>query len=249
MKRLLFFLLPGLQCFMAFAQMDTNLIHVNGRVYDPATSKPDLNNFMIVDMGTQHGFYGKADGSFSIDINKNDTLVIAVIGYDFVKFCFRDSVKKERYDILVRLKKKLVQLPEVRIIAPRDLEAIEKDIQKLGYNKNDYEISGIDALQSPITFLYEEFSRYERLRRHNAQIVNNEKRRNLLKELLSRYVADEIIELSNDEFEHFIDFCNVDETFLKTSSQYDFMVYIKRKFELFSSVNDYYRPERKIRQE
>jgi len=232
---------------IAAAQVDTNLIHINGRVYDPYTTKPDLNNFMIVDLQSQHGFYGKADGSFSIDMNRNDTLVVAVIGYEFIKYCFRDSVPKLRYDVLVRLKKKEVQLPEVRIIAPRDLEAIERDIQKLGYNKKDYEISGINALESPITFLYEEFSRYERLRRRNAQIVNNEKRRNLLKELLGRYVADEIINLNNDEFEHFIDFCNVNELFMKTASQYDFMVFIKRKFELYSAMNDYYRPNRRMR--
>jgi hypothetical protein len=243
---LLFFTTLSLICYSQ-TEPDTNLIHINGRVYDPATSKPDLNNFMIVDMETQHGFYGKADGSFSIDISRNDTLVIAVIGYDFVKYCFRDSVPKPRYDLLVRLKRKELQLPEVRIIAPRDLEAIERDIQKLGYNKHDYEISGINAIESPITFLYEEFSRYERLRRHNAEIINNDKRRNLLRELLSRYVADEIISLGNDEFEHFIDFCNVNETFMKSASQYDFMVYIKHKFELFETMNDYYRPDRKMR--
>ncbi|CAN5678762.1 hypothetical protein BH11BAC1_BH11BAC1_11560 [soil metagenome] len=247
MKRFLPFCILSFAFLSSYAQTDTNLIYINGRVYDPLTTKPDLNNFMIVDMETQHGFYGKADGSFSIDINKNDTLVIAVIGYDFVKYCFRDSVLKPRYDLLVRLKRKEVQLPEVHIIAPRDLEAIERDIQKLGYNKRDYEISGINALESPITFLYEEFSRFEQLRRRNAQIVNNEKRRNLLKELLSRYVADAIISLSNDEFEHFIDFCDVNESYMKTASQYDFMVYIKRKFDLFEAMNDYYRPGRKIR--
>jgi len=247
MKHLLLFCILHFAFLFSSAQTDTNLVHINGRVYDPATPKPDLNNFMIVDMETQHGFYGKADGSFSIDMNRNDTLVVAVIGYEFMKFAFRDSVPKPRYDLLVRLKRKQVQLPEVHVIAPRDLEAIERDIQKLGYNKRDYEISGINALESPITFLYEEFSRYEQLRRHNAQMVNNEKRRNLLKELLSRYVADDIISLSNDEFEHFIDFCDVTETFMKTSSQYDFMVYIKRKFELFEAMNDYYRPNRKFR--
>lgn len=247
MKIFLLTCIIAISYFSSPAQNDTNFVHINGRVYDPTTSIPDLNNFMIVDMETQHGFYGKADGSFSIDMNRNDTLVIAVIGYEFVKYCFRDSVQLPSYNLLVRLKKKELQLPEVRVIAPRDLEAIERDIQRLGYNKHDYEISGINALESPITFLYEEFSRYERLRRHNAQLVNNEKRRNLLKELLSRYVADDIITLSNDEFEHFIDFCNVSESFLKSSSQYDFMVYIKRKFELFEAMNDYYRPERKMR--
>ena len=247
MLRILAFSIINFTFLISFAQTDTNIIHINGRVYDPATSTPDLNNFMIVDMQTQHGFYGKADGTFSIDINRNDTLVIAVIGYEFMKYCFRDSVPKDRYDLLVRLKKKQVQLPEVRVIAPRDIEAIERDIQKLGYNKKDYEISGINALESPITFLYEEFSRFERLRRHNAQIVNNEKRRNLLKELLGRYVSDGIISLNNDEFEHFIDFCNVSESFMKTSTQYDFMVYIKRKFELFEAMSDYYRPRRNLK--
>lgn len=247
MRRFYALFLLNLVLGTASAQVDSNTVRVSGRVYDPLTTKPDLNNFMIVDMQSQHGFYGKADGTFSIDINRNDTLVVAVIGYEFIKFCFRDSVPKPEYNILVRLKRKEVQLPEVRIIAPRDLEAIERDIQKLGYNKKDYEISGINALESPITFLYEEFSRYERLRRRNAQIVNNEKRRNLLKELLSRYVADDIISLSNDEFEHFIDFCNVNESFMKTSSQYDFMVYIKRKFELYEAMNDYYRPNRRMR--
>ncbi len=247
MKRFLPFLLLTFSFLISHSQTDSNLVHINGRVYDAATPHPDLNNFMIVDMETQHGFYGKADGSFSIDINKNDTLVIAVIGYEFLKYCFRDSLPKPTYNLLVRLKRKEIQLPEVHIIAPRDLEAIERDIQKLGYNKHDYEITGINALESPITFLYEEFSRYEQLRRHNAQIVNNEKRRNLLKELLSRYVADDIIALSNDEFEHFIDFCNVSEEFMKTSSQYDFMVYIKHKYEMFETMNDYYRPQRKMR--
>lgn len=117
MRHLLPFCILNLAFSTSFAQTDSNLVHVNGRVYDPATPKPDLNNFMIVDMETQHGFYGKADGSFSIDINKNDTLVIAVIGYDFVKYCFRDSIPKERYDLLVRLKRKEIQLPEVRVIA------------------------------------------------------------------------------------------------------------------------------------
>jgi len=247
MKLIFSLCILNLAFLISYSQSDTNLIHVNGRVYDPSTSKPDLNNFMVVDMESQHGFYGKADGSFSIDMDRNDTLVIAVIGYEFMKYCFRDSVPKPRYDLLVRLRKKEVQLPEVRIIAPRDLEAIERDIQKLGYNKHDYEISGINALESPITFLYEEFSRFEQLRRHNAQIVNNEKRRNLLKELLSRYVADDIISLSNDQFEHFIDFCDVSEAFMKTATQYDFMVYIKRKFEMFQAMNDYYQPGRKMR--
>ena len=131
----------------------------------------------------------KQTDHFSIDINKNDTLIIAVIGYEFMKYCFRDSVPKPVYNLLVRLKRKEIQLPEVHVIAPRDLEAIERDIQKLGYNKHDYEIQGINALESPITFLYEEFSRFEpiswaRLRR---TIVDDVRR---IENLLSQHQQD-----------------------------------------------------------
>jgi hypothetical protein len=220
-------------------------IHINGKVVDPKRKDPDLTNFMVVNLRTQNGFFGKADGSFSIDINRRDTFVVAVTGYDFRKFCYKDSAAAPQYNLTVILKEKEIRLPEVRIIAPRELSDIERDIQRLGYSKKDYEISGINALESPITFLYEEFSRIERLKRHNAELVNDDKRRQLLKELLARYVADDIIELSNVDFDRFVDFCNVSEEFMKRATQYEFMVYIKGKYELFSGMNDYYRERTK----
>jgi hypothetical protein len=238
------FLLLLLLATTAFAQ-DSTLIHINGRVYDPKTTHPDLTNFMVVDLRTQNGIFGRADGTFSIDIHRSDTLIVAVTGYEFRKFCYRDSTAKNEYQLVVALKEKLVRLPEVRILAPRDLEAIHKDIEKLGYNKKDYEISGINAIESPITFLYQEFSRTEQLKMHNAQIVNDDKRRQLLKELLAHFVADGIISMDNNEFDHFVDFCDVSEAFMKEATQYEFMTYIKNRYELFIAMNDYYRPHTK----
>jgi hypothetical protein len=228
----------------AFAQDSTN-IHINGRVYDPLTANPDLTNFMVVNLRTQHGIFGKADGTFTVDINRNDTLVVAVTGYEFRKFCYRDSLGKNQFDLVVALREKLIKLPEVRILAPRDLASIQKDIEKLGYSKKDYVESGINAIESPITFLYQEFSRLERLKRHNAQLVNEDKRRQLLKELLSRFVSDDIITLNNADFDRFIDFAGVSEEFMKRATQYEFMVFIKNRYELFSGMNDYYRPRTK----
>ena len=223
---------------------DSPLIRIHGSVTDGDNPFKHLEDLMVVNLTTQQGDFGKAGGLFSVTIKKNDTLLIASTGYEYKKICFNDSVVKSDYSISVKLNKLTIQLKEVQVFSPRDLEAINKDIQKLGYNKKDYEISGIDAFSSPITFLYEEFSRRERLRRHNAVIVNNEKRRQLLKELLTRYVADDIIQLSTDEFDHFVDFCNVPEQFMKSSTQYEFIVYIKTKYRLYSNVFDYYREKK-----
>ena len=220
---------------------DTMVVKVSGKAIDEEIASKHLDDLMIVNLTTNQGTFGKADGSFSVSINKKDTLLVASTGYEFKKICFNDSIFKNDYFVVVRLKKLTFTLHEVQVFSVRDLESIEKDIQKLGYNKKDYELSGINAFSSPITFLYEEFSRRERLRRHNAELVNEDKRRNLLKELLTRYVADDIIDLSDDSFDHFVDFCNVSEEYMKTSTQYDFMVYIKRKYKMFSELHDYYR--------
>ena len=94
----------------------------------------------------------------------------------------------------------------------------------------------MDALNSPITFLYQEFNRLEKLKRHNAERINNDKRKELLRQLLANYVAHDIINMDNDEFDDFIEFCNVPENYLKSASQYDFCIYIKRKFEVYAMM-------------
>lgn len=223
---------------------DTTTIKINGLALDDENPAKQLEDLMIVNLATQQGSFGSLVGKFTATIHKKDTLLIASTGYEFRKICFKDSAFRSEYTVSVRIKKLTVQLKEVHIFSPRDLEEIQKDIQKLGYNKKDYELSGINAIESPVTFLYQEFSKRERLRRHNAELVNEEKRRQLLKELLSRFVADDIIQLSSDDFDHFVDFCNVPEQFMKTSTQYEFMVYVKQKFKSFTELHDYYREKK-----
>lgn len=222
-------------------------IAVSGKVVDAEHQTQALFDLMIVNQNTGQGFFGRTDGTFKTAMNKNDTLMISASGYEILKFCFRDSAYNENYFLNIALRKLSVQLPEVDIFSQRELESIEKDIQKLGYDKRDYELSGVDALQSPITFLYQQFSRKEQLRRHNLELVNAQKRRILLKELLHRYASSDIIQLSDDAFDAFIDFAQVPEAFMKNSTQYEFMVYIKEKYKLFMARNDYYREKQNYR--
>lgn len=223
----LFFLCPD----FTFAQE----IVVSGKVQDAKNEHTVLNEVMIINLETQNGFFGKADGSFQTRTHRNDTLLIGATGYASKRICFRDSLERDSFFVEVKLNKLSVQLKEVSIISTRDLKEIEKDIQKLGYSKKDYEVSGIDAMNSPITFLYQQFSRIENLKQHNRERINEDRRRNLLKELLQKYVAWEIIDLDDNEFDYFIDYCKVPEEFMKTSTQYDFIDYIKRKYFLYRS--------------
>jgi hypothetical protein len=241
-RRFIFFLAVLLPHISLTAQTPDSLhVIIRGRAFNSADPSMRLDDLMIINSATSQGAFGLADGSFSISIRKTDTILVASTGYEYKKLCVTDSVYRPSYYISVPLTKLKVNLKEVVIFSPRDLQSIYGDIQKLGYNKRDFEISGVDAMQSPITFLYQEFSRFEQLKRHNAERINADKRRELLKQLLANYVAHDIINLDNSEFEDFIDFCNVPEYYMKTATQYDFCIFIKQKFELY----EYFKQGRK----
>ena len=57
-----------------------------------------------------------------------------------------------------------------------------------------------------------------------------------IRDRLQQYVDYGIINLSNDSFDDFIDFCAVPEEVIKGLSQYDFLVYVKKKYELYTSL-------------
>lgn len=215
---------------------DSSNVRVSGRAFQSGHPEVRLDDLMILNLRTSQGVFGKADGSFQVLARKTDTLLVASTGYEYKRITISDTTTQPSYYIDVPLIKLNVRLKEVVIFAPRDLENIYKDIEKLGYNKRDFQIGGVPALQSPITFLYQEFNRLERLKRHNAERINNEKRRELLKELLANYVAADIINLDDSEFDFFVDYCDIPEEYMKKATQYDFCIYVKQKFEIYNMM-------------
>jgi hypothetical protein len=193
-------------------------------------------DLMIVNRRTRSGIFANTDGSFTTQARRNDTLLIGAGGYVTRTLPLAEFPDEQLADLRLVLRPWHVDLKPVTVLPERTLKQIQADIAKLGYNEKDYRTTGVNALESPITFLYQEFSRRERSKRMVAQLENQDKMRELLRELLQQYVDYGIINLSNDSFDDFIDFCNVPENVLKGLSQYDFLVYVKKKYELYTSL-------------
>lgn len=207
-----------------------NSYRIEGSAFDAETGN-QLVNVLVVNKSNGNGTFGDRNGNFIMEVGKTDSIVVSAFGYSSLIFTLKDSVEKPTYKIKAPLKKPLVILRPVTIIAEREIEDIEKDIRNLGYNERDYVLSGIDALNSPITFLYQQFSKREKSKRKLAQLINEDKKRDLLKELLHKYVDYEIIALDDSGFDEFIDYCNVSESFMKSSSQYEFLMYVKYQYK------------------
>ncbi|MBL7914722.1 MAG: hypothetical protein JNL49_06715 [Bacteroidia bacterium] len=235
MKLTTFLLLFSFLVSAAFAQDET--VRIKGTVYDPG-NKGSIPNLMIVNKRTQQGYFGTNSGYFELDVKRTDTLIIAATGFQTIKIFLKDSILDSSKNISIALKKLEITLKPVEIFTKRDLEEIQKDIETLGYEKEDYMLQGADVLESPITALYQAFSRRERNKRLVAEMRNNDRRRELLKELFRKYVDNDIITLDNADFDDFVDFSNVSENFMKTSTQYEFIMYIKKRFEVYQMVRN-----------
>lgn len=193
-----------------------------------------LYSLMIVNKQTNQGQFGAADGHFSMEAQKTDTLLIGAVGFSTMQLTFADSALKNEYHITLTLQPLRFQLHQVEVFAERDLADIEKEIQELGYNERDYQLSGASAFSSPITFLYQEFSRRERSKRKVMELENDDRRRKLLKELLAKYVHQDIIQLEDSEFDDFIDYCEITDVFMQKTHQYDFIMYIKMRYTMYA---------------
>jgi hypothetical protein len=228
-KSYLLFILFPLLPLSAYCQEVT----IKGKVLHP---EDPTFNLLIVNQTTSRGTFGDGDGTFEIKADKSDTIMIGAIGYQTQKISMSDSAIQEEYFVKVSVSRLAYELKTVTIMPQRELDSIQKDIRNLGYDDRDYMLSGIDAIHSPLTFLYQQVSRQERMKRNAYQVINEDRRRDLLKELFVRYVSYDIIDLRTDQFEDFIDFMNVSEGQMKSMTQYEFVVFTKSRYQQFKNT-------------
>ena len=187
---------------------------------------------MIINKRTNNGSFADSEGKFRITAMQSDTIMLSAIGFKIKKICLKDSTAKKYYDINIPLEKLYFTLKEVSVFAPRNLNEISKDINKLGI-KDTYTAEGLGAIGSPITFLYERFSKFAQSKRKVAELENEDFKRDILKDLFRLYIKHDIINLNEEEFDAFIKYLNFSDEFMQNASQLELTMAIKGKYETF----------------
>lgn len=217
--------------FPAFSYSQSAVV-VTGKVYDKENSKLPLTRLMIINKRTNNGSFASSDGKFSLTIFPTDTIIFSAIGFKVRTICFKDSLKKGISNFEIALSKLYFELSEVNVFANRSLSEIQKDIDKLGVDKS-YSTSGVNAFESPITALYERFSKFEKSKRKVADWENEDLKRDVLKDLFRLYVKHDVIDLKKEEFDAFIKYLNLNDEFIKNATQFELIMAIKGKYESF----------------
>lgn len=204
-----------------------------GKVID--TIRPQsFYNLMIINRSTGQGVFGQPNGSFSLFLKQGDSVSVSVKGYPIQHFTINaDSNCQFVKKIIVD--NKTEELREIVIKPLKTLDQIREEREALAMRETRL-VTGIEVLQSPITALYQAFSKSEKNKRWIAEQEYKDNQRKIVKELLRLYVAYEIINLDDEEFDDFIDFLNVNEEFLKTATEMELVTFIKDKFEHFKII-------------
>lgn len=227
------FLLLVLSTGVGFGQT----IKIKGKVIDTLTFDRGYN-LLIINQAKNKGSFGSYTGTFDFEIDKKDAFAISATGFKVERFDYSDSVGTS-FDLIIYLKPLTFQSKTVTVAALKTLDELRQERAKLE-KRETKTVTGIDALSSPITALYEAFSKRAKSKRLLAELEHKENQEEIVKELLRVYVHHKIIELDDNEFGKFVEFLNINEHFLKTASDYDLVVYIKDKFRHYMRMNDYY---------
>jgi len=215
-------------CFNISAQPD---ITISGQAFDKESKLP-LPKLMIINHRTNQGVFADAEGKFSITAMQSDTILFSAVGFMVKKITLKDSTIRKKYYVEVTLNKLQYTLKEISVFATRNLNEIQRDIDKLGL-KSTYTLDDLNALGSPITYLYERFSKFGRSRQKVAEWENADLKRDILKDLFRLYVQNDIIDLDDSEFDAFIKYLNLSDEFIQNATQFELTVAIKGKYESF----------------
>ncbi len=201
-----------------------------------------LYQVIVINQRTSSGMLAEPNGHFTLNSLKTDTILVSASGFSVKKICFKDSSLKKEYHVVIVLDSMHYSLAEVKVYPTKNLREVNDERNTLGNIPNTNKYQDINAIGSPIEYLYERFSRLEQSKRKVAVLEDAQKKRDILKELFQIYIRHDIINLSSEKFENFIDYCNFTDEFIKNSTDYDLVMAIKYRYEQYEKMQDYVSP-------
>jgi len=231
--RFIFLLFIVLLSFQTALNAQCDQVFISGKVLDTLREQ-NFFNLMVVNKSTGRGVFGQPNGHFSVYARPGDRIALSTKGYPVYEF-----IAKPDENCQCRVEAYIERLPqEVQEIVVRPLktlEQIKEERENLALRETRV-VTGVNVLQSPITALYQAFSKKEQNKRWIAEQEFKDDQRRIVQELLRLYVAFDIIDLSEEEFDAFITFLNIDEQFIKTATEMELILFIKDKYDHFKSI-------------
>lgn len=203
-------------------------VKVSGVVKDKITGRV-LPYAFAINHRTQNGAFCDQKGAFQLNAVTTDTLLFSLTGYNYVKVFLGDSTARSEYFLNIFLELRPVELKAFTLKAPKTYDQIIRELEKAEAIKVK-PTAVADAMQSPITYLYMQFSKEGKATRKIAELRAEDAKRELFKDLFTRYMIAHIIDLDENDADDFIAFSGLSDSYKTFESEYELVVYVKQRF-------------------
>jgi len=256
MKRKSLYLIVILLFLSAGNTFGQERVIFRGKVVDFVTFQP-LENTCVHNLSSGYMVFCNGAGEFAISlISPRDTLAITRVGYKMEIFTINDSLLNLKGLPTMKLTLKYIVLREFVVRAMKPYPLFIKDLVK-SVPQEKIDIPGIEIpqedrakfdrdaanllkgtpLASPITFLYNTFSRKAKMDRMYADLVANENEVLRLAQKYNPEIVHRITKLEGEKLDDFMLYCSFTYYTLITSSDLEIEQMIANKFIQYKREN------------
>jgi hypothetical protein len=250
------FLIVVLLFLSAVSTFGQERIFFKGKVVDFVTYQP-LENTCVHNLSSGYMVFCNSAGEFSISlISPRDTLAITRVGYKMEIFAINDSLLNIKGRATMKLTMKQTILRSVTIYAMKPYPLFIKDLvkstpqekidipgteisseERASYDVNKNNLLKNTPLASPITFLYNTFSRKAKMDRMYADLVANQDEVLRLAQKYNPEIVQRITKLEGNKLDDFMLYCSFTYYTLITSTDLEIEQMIANKFIQYKREN------------
>ncbi len=241
-------LLVGLMSFsgLCLAQTDTqDIISLSGTIVDETDAPVPYVTISVLNRNV--GVVSDAEGFFFLRFARQDTLELSTLGFEKHQLYLGDTATADNYDLNIRLSEKTYTLENITVIAYKDEEAFkrailaldEKDLPKetpkirIPGSYDGPRIEKRAGPASPLSFLYDRFSKRARYEREARQAEQDYEYRKNLSSKYNRELVSKVTGLEDMQLDEFMAQCRLEDTFIEKSNEYEIILAINQCYEDF----------------
>ncbi|MGI9544296.1 MAG: carboxypeptidase-like regulatory domain-containing protein, partial [Cyclobacteriaceae bacterium] len=209
-----------------------------------ADSMSPLPSAHVILNGVQ-GTTPDQDGKFAISLNRQDTILITHVGYRDYLIPILADLNGDKYYVRVLMSKALIELEEVVIYRwPSTLASFKEEVLAMEVPMEErISIPGSydgprrpskTKISSPISFLYQKFSRAAKQQRRFEATKAKMERHRLIDSKYHPELVKEVTGIKDEkELDAFMAFCNLTDNFIEKSNQYDLLAAINQCYDRY----------------
>ncbi|MEZ0486470.1 hypothetical protein [Fibrella aquatica] len=206
-----------------------------GKVLDQEKGS-GVNNATVINPRTQAMGRTNALGAFYLDVKPGDSVIVLSPSHGRAGIKW-DGVTKEPQLVMKRqLSDDIINLPTLTVRGRREAEVRKELEQILREPEARKNLSGDQILglaQSPVTLLYELFSKHAKASR-KAAVISQQHRKRMLANYRVELITQRATDLQGETIETFRDYCNFNDDFVLQASEYDLTFAVLQRYRQYS---------------